>query len=104
MQNRETLFRARIRRAACKTAAVLPAGAESRVVVTLSPRQRRQAWEHIDGWILAAVASVTLLYAGAVHVRLDPRFFAVPAGNDVWFEGDGPIVADLIVHRWSEQS
>ena len=81
-----------------------PAGAQDHVVLTHSPRQRRQAWSHVDGWIVAAVATLTLLYAGAVHVRLDPRFFAIPAGNDVWFEGDGPVVADLIVHRWSDQS
>jgi len=72
--------------------------------LTLSPYERHQPWGRIDGWIVAAVATLTLLYAGAAHVRLDPRFFAVPAGNDVWFEGDGPVVADLIVQRWSDQS
>jgi len=45
-----------------------------------------------------------MLYAGAVHVRLDQRFFTIPTGNDVWFEGDAPIVADLMIHRWSDQS
>src|SRR6185295_12813545 len=35
---------------------------------------------------------------------LDPRFFTIPAGNDVWFEADLPTVSDTVLHRWSQQS
>jgi len=35
---------------------------------------------------------------------MDARFLTIPAGNDVWFEGDVPTVADNVLHRWSDQS
>jgi hypothetical protein len=52
---------------------------------------------------------LALLIAGAALVwsttaRFDPRFFREPDGNDVWFEADLPIVADRVLHRWSDQS
>ena len=39
-----------------------------------------------------------------VQRSMDARFFAQPAGNDVWFEADLPTVADTVLHRWSIQS
>jgi hypothetical protein len=42
------------------------------------------------------------LYSTATFSRFDRRFFTAPIGNDVWFEADMPIVADTILHRWSE--
>jgi len=98
------LVRGRTWPAGCNTAAMLQAGSHRRVALKPAPQQGRQAWAHIDKLLLAAMATLTMVYAGAVHVRLDDRFFTIPAGNDVWFEGDGPVVADRIVHRWSDQS
>ena len=98
------LVRGRIWRADCKTPAVLQAASHSRAALTRAPNDSRQAWARFDTWLLAAIATLTLAYAGVVHVRLDSRFFTIPVGNDVWFEGDGPVVADRIIHRWSDQS
>jgi hypothetical protein len=43
------------------------------------------------------------VYGGATFSMLDRRFFTAPIGNDVWFEADMPIVADTILHRWTDQ-
>jgi hypothetical protein len=55
-----------------------------------------------------AVAVLFALLAGVViwnvQRSMDARFFAAPAGNDVWFEADLPTVADTVLHRWSVQS
>jgi hypothetical protein len=55
-----------------------------------------------------AVASLFALIVGLliwnVQRSMDARFFAAPAGNDVWFEADLPTVADTVLHRWSTQS
>jgi hypothetical protein len=40
-------------------------------------------------------------YAAAARGVMDPRFFSAPVGNDVWFEGDVPTVADTVLHRWN---
>jgi hypothetical protein len=52
--------------------------------------------------LLLAWCMVGGLYSTATFSRFDRRFFTAPIGNDVWFEADMPIVADTIVHRWSE--
>jgi hypothetical protein len=52
--------------------------------------------------LLFTLGAVT--YAAGTRAAMDPRFFAVPAGNDVWFEADLPTVADLVLHRWSDHS
>src|SRR5947199_9893186 len=55
-----------------------------------------------------AVAALFALIIGIliwnVQRSMDARFFAAPAGNDVWFEADLPTVADTVLHRWSTQS
>jgi hypothetical protein len=55
-----------------------------------------------------AVALAFALSVGAaiwsLQRSMDARFFTIPAGNDVWFEGDVPTVADTVLHRWSDQS
>ena len=67
-------------------------------------RDRPQTRSLVD----LTVALVFALSVGTVvwnvQHSMDARFFIDPAGNDVWFEGDLPTVADRVLHRWSEQS
>jgi hypothetical protein len=56
-----------------------------------------------DAAIGIAIALITAGYAAMVHTSMDPRFLSAPVGNDVWFEGDLPAVADNVLHRWSPQ-
>ena len=62
----------------------------------------QKRWQRRDTWALAALVLTSVLYTSVVHLGLDDRFFAIPQGNDVWFEADMPIVADLMLHRWSD--
>lgn len=52
--------------------------------------------------IVLGLASATLAWRTAG--RFDPRFLREPDGNDAWFEADLPVVADRVLHRWSDQS
>src|SRR3954465_1790190 len=52
--------------------------------------------------VLLAIAAGTAVWLVRAHA--DPRFLALPAGNDVWFEADVPTVADRMLHRWADQS
>ena len=61
-------------------------------------------WQRRDTWALAALVLTSVLYASAVHLSLDDRLFAIPLGNDVWFEADMPVVSDTMLHRWSDHS
>jgi hypothetical protein len=47
---------------------------------------------------LAAIAAYLAV------VTLDPRFTGPAYGNDVWFEGDLPRIADEMTHRWAAHS
>lgn len=39
-----------------------------------------------------------------IYLQLDPRLLVAPDGNDVWFEGDLPIVFHRLTDRWNDQS
>jgi hypothetical protein len=75
----------------------MPAPCPSPVAPARSTR-RRYAVEALFALIFATLAAT---YAAGAQRTMDQRFFAMPAGNDVWFEGDLPMVADTILHRWS---
>lgn len=62
----------------------------------------QKRWQRRDTWALAAFVLVSVLFTGFAHLNLDDRFFAIPQGNDVWFEADMPVVSDLMLHRWSD--
>jgi hypothetical protein len=67
-------------------------------------RSRVRAWSPTD---LAAAIAFAVGVGAAIWIfqrSMDPRFFTAPAGNDVWFEADLPIVSDTVLHRWSLQS
>jgi hypothetical protein len=57
-----------------------------------------------DAALMLAVAVCMAAAAWTVHRAMDPRFLALPVGNDVWFEADVPTLRDTILHRWSNQS
>ena len=67
------------------------------------PAAGRSTWGQyaVDALFALIFATLAATYATAAQRAMDPRFFAIPAGNDVWFEGDLPMVADTILHRWS---
>jgi hypothetical protein len=71
-------------------------------VQTAAPAGRR--FDRGDLLIVVLLALVSAAGVLALDARRDPRFLKIPAGNDVWFEGDQPTVADSMVHRWSNQS
>ena len=52
--------------------------------------------------VLFAVVVAATVWTLQAHA--DRRFLVDPVGNDVWFEGDQPTVADRMLHRWSDQS
>ncbi len=62
------------------------------------------------GWSLTDLATAIVFAVGigaaiwSFQRSMDPRFFIVPSGNDVWFEADLPTVSDTVLHRWSQQS
>jgi len=57
----------------------------------------------LDVVLLLVYALASGVYSGTTFSLLDRRFLIVPTGNDVWFEADMPIVADTILHRWTDQ-
>ena len=67
------------------------------------PAVGRSTWGRyaVDTLFALIFATLAATYATTAQRAMDPRFFAIPAGNDVWFEGDLPMVADTILHRWS---
>src|SRR6185503_18098338 len=96
--------RSSVGRAPCKTAAVLRlAVPASHAVAPVTPFVLKR-WQRRDTWALAALVLTSVLYASAVHLSLDDRLFAIPLGNDVWFEADMPVVSDTMLHRWSDHS
>lgn len=70
-------------------------------VAPIAPFAQKR-WHRRDTWALAAFVLASVLFASAVHLSLDDRLFAIPQGNDVWFEADMPTVSDLMLHRWSD--
>jgi hypothetical protein len=72
-------------------------------VVPITPFALKR-WRRRDTWALAALVLTSVLYASVVHLSLDDRFFAIPKGNDVWFEADMPVVSDTMLHRWSDHA
>src|SRR3954466_5839854 len=91
-------------------AAVLPLTrdmATNLAVGTVPAVSPRHLW--LRGTALDVIAGLFFVLLAATYVvvargAMDPRFFAVPAGNDVWFEGDVPTVGDLLLHRWGDHS
>jgi hypothetical protein len=58
----------------------------------------------IDASVMFVLALCVGASAWMVHRTMDPRFFELPIGNDVWFEADLPTITDTMLHRWSDQS
>jgi hypothetical protein len=68
----------------------LPAGARGRAILDIA--------------LALLFALGAAVYAAGARAAMDPRLFAAPVGNDVWFEADMPTVADLVLHRWSDHA
>ncbi len=58
----------------------------------------------VDAGITLAIAAATAVFTLFLFARLDPRLLAWPAGNDVWFEGDLPVVFRNLLDRFSDQT
>lgn len=61
-------------------------------------------WHRSDVLILVVLVTISATFSSLIQRRADPRFLVEPAGNDVWFEADLPVVADRMQHRWADQS
>ena len=79
-----------------------PSAVDTAAVTKAAGSSRRL--DLVDAAVALAIALCIGVAAWLLHRSMDPRFFAIPAGNDVWFEGDLPTVADSMLHRWSDQS
>jgi hypothetical protein len=79
----------------------------SRIVAVRIPDSPSSTSTRLDRGDLLAWVVLALLTGAAIwgiQSHTDPRFLTDPIGNDVWFEGDQPTVADRMLHRWSDQS
>jgi hypothetical protein len=59
-------------------------------------------WGDLLAFVVLAILTGAAIWG--IQSHMDHRFLTDPIGNDVWFEGDQPTVADRMVHRWSDQS
>jgi hypothetical protein len=61
-------------------------------------------WWTRDAVVALALGLFAAFAAVAIFRRLDPNVLTAPAGNDVWFEGDLPIVFHNLGNRWGDHS
>jgi len=61
-------------------------------------------YERGDRIVASLAGALAAIAAYLAVVTLDPRFTGPAYGNDVWFEGDLPRIADEMTHRWAAHS